>query len=80
MRKPTAASRLASSRPTPKSSPKFKVSIHSIGKSSILQKFKFITKMIKMQTTLREESEEVLKLKGVCPDHRIPKGVLLLGI
>ena len=36
--------------------------------------------MIKMQTTLREESEEVLKLKGVCPDHRIPKGVLLLGI
>lgn len=37
------------------------------------------TRMIKMFTTLRKESEDILKLKGLCPDNKIPKGLLLEG-
>ena len=35
--------------------------------------------MIKLFKTLRKENEDILKLKGLCPDNKLPKGVLLEG-
>jgi serine/threonine-protein phosphatase 2B catalytic subunit len=32
---------------------------------------------MKMQTNLRENRELFIQLKGMCPDNRIPKGLLL---
>lgn len=40
-------------------------------------KIKFISRMALMQKTLRKEHENIIKLKGLCPDNRIPKGVLI---
>ncbi|CAD8179739.1 unnamed protein product [Paramecium pentaurelia] len=42
-------------------------------------KISFVSKMMKMQTVLRQERENIIKLKGLCPDKRIPRGVLLQG-
>ena len=36
-------------------------------------------RMIKMFRTLREENESVVQLKGICPDGKVPKGLLLEG-
>lgn len=33
----------------------------------------------KMFTTLREESELLLKLKNISPDGKLPRGILLKG-
>jgi len=38
-----------------------------------------VTMMMKLQRTLREENETILKLKGFCPDNKIPRGLLLEG-
>ena len=35
--------------------------------------------MMKMFKTLREENESVMQLKGICPDGKIPMGLLLEG-
>jgi serine/threonine-protein phosphatase 2B catalytic subunit len=35
--------------------------------------------MIKMFRVLREQNEDILKLKGLCPDNKLPRGVLLGG-
>jgi len=35
--------------------------------------------MNKMFTTLREESETLLKVKNMSPDGKLPRGVLLEG-
>lgn len=35
--------------------------------------------MLKLFKTLRQENEDILKLKGLCPDSKIPRGVLLQG-
>ena len=35
--------------------------------------------MIRIFKTLRQENEAILKLKGLCPDNKIPRGVLLQG-
>ena len=32
-----------------------------------------------MFKTLREENESVVQLKGICPDGKVPKGLLLEG-
>ena len=32
--------------------------------------------MMKYNKVLREESENVIKLKGMCPDNKIPMGLL----
>ena len=32
---------------------------------------------MKMQTNLRENRELLIQLKGMCPDNKIPKGLLL---
>jgi len=34
---------------------------------------------MKMFKTLREERESVVQLKGICPDGKVPKGLLLEG-
>ena len=35
--------------------------------------------MARMFKTLRQENEAVIRLKGVCPGHRLPPGALLDG-
>lgn len=42
-------------------------------------KVKFITMMMKMFKTLREENELIMKLKGFCPGNKIPRGILIQG-
>eukprot|EP00330_Aristerostoma_sp_ATCC50986_P011134 CAMPEP_0114581764 /NCGR_PEP_ID=MMETSP0125-20121206/5835_1 /TAXON_ID=485358 ORGANISM="Aristerostoma sp., Strain ATCC 50986" /NCGR_SAMPLE_ID=MMETSP0125 /ASSEMBLY_ACC=CAM_ASM_000245 /LENGTH=140 /DNA_ID=CAMNT_0001774223 /DNA_START=1044 /DNA_END=1466 /DNA_ORIENTATION=- len=43
------------------------------------KKIKFISKMVKIKSTLREQSELITKLKGMCPDNKIPHGLILGG-
>lgn len=43
------------------------------------QKVRTIARMARMFKTLRQENETVLKLKGVCPGHRLAPGLLLAG-
>jgi serine/threonine-protein phosphatase 2B catalytic subunit len=38
-----------------------------------------MSKMMKMFKTLREENESVMQLKGICPDGKVPMGLLLEG-
>jgi len=38
-----------------------------------------VSRMMKMFRTLRQENEIVVQLKGLCPDNKIPKGVLSMG-
>eukprot|EP01017_Pseudomicrothorax_dubius_P035535 TRINITY_DN4990_c0_g1_i1.p1 TRINITY_DN4990_c0_g1~~TRINITY_DN4990_c0_g1_i1.p1 ORF type:complete len:491 (-),score=141.73 TRINITY_DN4990_c0_g1_i1:204-1676(-) len=50
------------------------------GKSEILRnKIKFVSRMVKMNRTLRLENETLVQLKGMCPDNKIPKGLLIEG-
>lgn len=42
-------------------------------------KVKFITMLMKMFRTLREERELIMKLKGFCPGNKIPRGILIQG-
>ncbi|CAG9323158.1 unnamed protein product [Blepharisma stoltei] len=42
-------------------------------------KVKAVTKMIKMFKTLREEKEIIMQLKGLCPDNKVPRGLLQQG-
>ena len=43
------------------------------------KKVKSIARMSKMFSTLREESETLLKLKNMSPDGKLPRGLLLDG-
>ena len=47
-----------------------------IERKRIKNKLKFMGKMMKFNKVLREESENVVKLKGMCPDNKIPMGLL----
>ena len=42
-------------------------------------KVRAVSKMMKMLKTLREDKEVILQLKGLCPDNKIPRGLLQLG-
>ena len=42
-------------------------------------KVRAMSKMMKMFKTLREENESVVQLKGICPDGKVPQGLLLEG-
>lgn len=42
-------------------------------------KVKAVTRMIKMFKVLREEKEMILQLKGLCPDNKVPRGLLAQG-
>merc|ERR1740123_2528561 len=43
------------------------------------KKVRTIARMARMFKTLRQENETVLRLKGVCPGHRLQAGLLLAG-
>jgi serine/threonine-protein phosphatase 2B catalytic subunit len=43
------------------------------------KKVRAMSKMMLMFKTLREENESVVQLKGICPDGKVPKGLLLEG-
>jgi serine/threonine-protein phosphatase 2B catalytic subunit len=47
--------------------------------NSLRLKVKFITMLMKMFKTLREENELIMKLKGFCPGNKIPRGILMQG-
>lgn len=42
-------------------------------------KVKAVSKMMKMYKFLREEKELIMELKGLCPDNRVPRGLLIEG-
>lgn len=42
-------------------------------------KVRAVSKMMKMLKTLREDKEIIIQLKGLCPDNRIPRGLLQKG-
>jgi serine/threonine-protein phosphatase 2B catalytic subunit len=42
-------------------------------------KVRTIGRMARMFKTLRQENETIVKLKGVCPGHKLPAGLLLQG-
>lgn len=48
-------------------------------KDVIKNKIKFVGKMNSMFKTVREEQETILELKGLCPGHKIPPGLLSGG-
>jgi hypothetical protein len=51
-----------------------------ISESDILRKkIKFVSQMMKMQRVLREQNENIVQLKGACPDNKLPPGLLLQG-
>lgn len=51
----------------------------SIRANKLRSKVKVFARMQKMFTTLKDESELILKIKGMAPDGKIPKGLLLEG-
>ena len=51
----------------------------SIEADILRNKVKAMSRMMKMFKTLREENESVVQLKGICPDGKVPKGLLLEG-
>ncbi|CAG9334505.1 unnamed protein product [Blepharisma stoltei] len=42
-------------------------------------KVKAVSRMMKMFRTLREDKEIILQLKGLCPDNKVPRGLLAQG-
>ena len=63
--------------------PNFSSKISKISKFPFLEltqikmKITFVSKVMKMQTTLRQEHEQIVKLKGMTPDNKIPMSLLL---
>jgi serine/threonine-protein phosphatase 2B catalytic subunit len=47
--------------------------------NKLRSKIKVFGRMQKMFSTLKDESELILKLKGMAPDGKIPRGLLLEG-
>ena len=43
------------------------------------KKVKAMSKMMKMFKTLREDKEIIMQLKGLCPDNKVPKGLIQQG-
>mmetsp|Transcript_7850 Transcript_7850/g.9305 ORF Transcript_7850/g.9305 Transcript_7850/m.9305 type:complete len:94 (-) Transcript_7850:227-508(-) len=43
------------------------------------KKVRSIARMARMFKTLRQENETVVRLKGVCPGHKLAPGLLLAG-
>jgi serine/threonine-protein phosphatase 2B catalytic subunit len=42
-------------------------------------KINSVARISRMYTNLREESEMLLKIKNICPDGKLPRGILLEG-
>ena len=47
--------------------------------SSLRMKIIICSTLLRMLRTLREEHDLIIKLKGFCPDNKIPKGLLIQG-
>merc|ERR1719262_115387 len=43
------------------------------------KKVRTIARMARMFKTLRQENETIVRLKGVCPGHKLAPGMLLAG-
>ncbi len=71
--------------PSPKSNNFRRFMRQMLNKTKLLEseilrnKVKSISRMVRMFKTLRKDNEDILKLKGFCPDNKLPKGVLLEG-
>ena len=50
-----------------------------LGKQGIRSKITSVARISRMFTTLREESEMLLKIKNISPDGKLPRGLLLEG-
>jgi serine/threonine-protein phosphatase 2B catalytic subunit len=48
-------------------------------KMTIAGKITSVARISRMYTTLREESENLLKIKNISPDGKLPRGLLLEG-
>mmetsp|Transcript_29133 Transcript_29133/g.28849 ORF Transcript_29133/g.28849 Transcript_29133/m.28849 type:complete len:412 (+) Transcript_29133:180-1415(+) len=48
-------------------------------KNLLKNKVNAVSRMMRMFKTLREEHEAIVLLKGMCPDNKIPRGLLLEG-
>merc|ERR1712048_1038892 len=48
-------------------------------KERIRKKVITVARMTRMFKTLRQENETVIRLKGVCPGHKLKPGMLLAG-
>jgi len=48
-------------------------------KERLRKKVRAMAKMARMFKTLRQENETVIRLKGVCPGHKLSPGLLLAG-
>lgn len=48
-------------------------------KTQLRNKIKAVSRMVSMFKTLRKENEIVVQLKGLCPDNKIPRGLLSEG-
>lgn len=48
------------------------------GKMGLKNKIQFVSKMLKMQKLLREERENILKIKAL-NNNKLPQGILLEG-
>lgn len=38
-----------------------------------------MSRMMKILKSLREENETVMQLKGLCPDNKVPAGLIMKG-
>lgn len=50
-----------------------------IKKNVLVSKITSVARITRMYTTLREESESLLKIKNISPDGKLPRGLLLEG-
>lgn len=55
------------------------ISIINNKKQNIKGKITSVARISRMYTTLREESESLLKIKNISPDGKLPRGLLLAG-
>lgn len=50
------------------------------GKADLLRKkVRVMSRMFRMLKTIREEKESLTRLKGLCPDNKVPRGLILSG-
>ena len=50
-----------------------------VEQDQLRNKVRAMSRMMKMFKVLREDNENIVKLKGICPDGKIPKGLLTEG-
>lgn len=56
-----------------------KCDLEDDSRDRIRKKVRSIARMARMFKTLRQENEAVIRLKGVCPGHKLQPGLLLAG-